>query len=62
MDPQTVLLIIYGITQASQALVDMLRQQQGMTPEQLQAAWESQKLNLQRAADQWKSKPPASPS
>lgn len=61
MDAQTILLIVYGITQASQALVEMLRTQQGMTPEELQKAWEAQKANLQHAVDLWNTKPATSP-
>lgn len=57
MDPQTILLIIYGISQASQALVELLRTQQGMTPEELQKAWEEQKANLQHAVDLWNKAP-----
>lgn len=58
MDPQTILLVIYGISQASQALVELLRTQQNMTPEELQKAWDAQKANLQHAVDLWNTKPP----
>lgn len=59
MDPQTVLLIVYGISQLAQSLVEVLRTQQGMTPEELQKAWDSQKGNLQHALELWNTKPQA---
>lgn len=59
MDTQTILLIVYGISQATQALVDLLRNYHGMTPEQLQAEWEKQRGNLQHAIDLWETPKPA---
>lgn len=53
MDPQTILLIVYGLSQAAQAITEILRQQANMTPEELKAAWDAQRENLARAVDLW---------
>lgn len=53
MDPQTILLIVYGLSQAAQAIVEILRNQANMTPEELQAAWDAQRTNLAHAIDLW---------